>query len=141
MYPSAGARYPLEVYPIVLNCAGIKPGAYHYSVRGHVLEQLMVAPTIARQMAVATGDRRIANAGCVMVLTSVYGRTVEKYGARGFRYILLEAGHLAQNLALVGAALGLGCIPVGGFGDNTIVALLDVDPKAEDPVYLFAVGL
>ena len=40
-YPSAGGRYPLEIYPVILNCKGIKNGLYHYNVRENSLEVLL----------------------------------------------------------------------------------------------------
>jgi SagB-type dehydrogenase family enzyme len=53
-------------------------------------------------------------------------RTSCKYGDRGYRFGLIEAGHAAQNLALVGTALGIGITPVGGFADEPLRRLLGV---------------
>jgi len=139
VYPSAGARYPLEVYPIVLRCSGIPPGLYHYAPTKHSLVCLL-GKDLTQLLVSATSDERIVSAGLVIVLTGVFGRTTEKYGARGLRYVLIEVGHVAQNLALVATALGLASYSIGGFVDEEIDGLLDTQNELEDPLCLFAVG-
>lgn len=58
-----------------------------------------------------------------------------KYGPRGYRYVLEEAGHLSQNLMLVAAATELGSLPIGGFRDQLLNELLTVDGVNEAAVY------
>jgi SagB-type dehydrogenase family enzyme len=139
VYPSAGARYPVEVYPAVIRCSRIPRGLFHYSHTKHSLEHLLDRD-ITQAIVRATSDHRVASAGVVIILTGVFGRTVEKYGARGLRYVLIEAGHVAQNLALVATSLGLASYSIGGFVDSEIEELLDIQNELEDPLCLFAVG-
>ncbi|MDH7494238.1 MAG: SagB/ThcOx family dehydrogenase, partial [Candidatus Saccharicenans sp.] len=82
----------------------------------------------------------LAEASLVLVLTAVFERTTWKYGARGFRYIYLDAGHIAQNAALAAVSLGLGSCPVAAFFDDEINSLLGVNPARESAIYLLAVG-
>jgi SagB-type dehydrogenase family enzyme len=86
------------------------------------------------------GQPYIGDAAAVIVLTTVLERTLWKYSDRGYRYILLEAGHVAQNLNLVASGLGLGALNLGGFFDANLAALLGLDPEAEVPLYGIAVG-
>jgi SagB-type dehydrogenase family enzyme len=139
VYPSAGAKYPIEGYPILLNSPDLPVGVYHYSVRNHNLSVLL-AKDVRKALTEATSDKRLNQAMCVVVLTSIFGRTAAKYGERGFRYILLECGHIAQNFALVSAALNIGCLVIGGFIDGKICELLDIDNETEFPLYLLAFG-
>lgn len=139
VYPSAGAKYPIEIYPILLKSTDIPVGIYHYSVKNHYLDVLL-ADDARNQLVEATSDKRLNQAVCVVVLTGVFGRTVGKYGERGFRYMLLECGHIAQNFALVSAALKIGCLVIGGFIDAKICELLDIDNETECPLYLLAFG-
>lgn len=73
----------------------------------------------------------------VLLYISINDYKKEKYGRRGSRYALLEAGHAAQNICLMATALGLGCVVVGAFRDSLIKELLDL---RGDPIYLIPVG-
>jgi SagB-type dehydrogenase family enzyme len=79
-------------------------------------------------------------ANVVAIFSAVFERTLKKYGPRGYRYILFEAGHAAQNLCLVAAELGLGSLPLGGFLDSRLNAFLGLDGLAEAALYGVAVG-
>ena len=76
----------------------------------------------------------------VIIITAVFPRTIIKYKERGWRYIMFEAGHLAQNIHLVSASLQLKSCAIGSFLDKEIIKLLDLNPKAELPLYLIAIG-
>src|SRR5207245_963618 len=81
-----------------------------------------------------------ATPSVVVVLTSMLARVERKYLERGFRFALLEAGHIGQNLGLVATALGLASTCVGGFCDDEMNRLLGLDRDDEVSTYLFLVG-
>jgi nitroreductase len=62
-----------------------------------------------------------------------------KYGARGLRFLLLEAGHLMQNLCLLSRSLGLVTVPLGGFFEAPLARLL-VLPETDEVLYVGVVG-
>jgi SagB-type dehydrogenase family enzyme len=64
----------------------------------------------------------------------------EKYGAKIYRLALLEAGHIAQNLLLTAAALGLAGLPLCGFRDAEISAAAGLDFPQQAVVYAVAIG-
>lgn len=139
-YPSAGARYPLEVYPLILNCKGIRPGLYHYNVKENSLESLL-GEDLTIWLARNTGNEEwITKSAVVFIITGVVERTRVKYRDRGYRYILIEAGHLGQNIVLLATELKLGSCSIGGFIDNQFNRLLDIDKQKEVTLYLIAVG-
>jgi SagB-type dehydrogenase family enzyme len=139
-YPSAGARYPLEIYSLVLTAEGLSPGLYHYNVREHVLE-ILLEQDLRDDLEKATGELRwIGKASVVLIVTAVLDRTRIKYGDRGYRYALLEAGHLAQNMCLIAHADGLISCCLGGFIDDRINAMLDILLVKERAIYLVAIG-
>ena len=76
----------------------------------------------------------------VIIITAVFARTIVKYKERGWRYIFFEAGHLAQNVYLISTSLKLKCCAIGGFSDEKVIELLDLNPKSELPLYLIAIG-
>jgi SagB-type dehydrogenase family enzyme len=76
----------------------------------------------------------------ILFLTAVFERSTFKYGARGYRFVLLEAGHVAQNINLVATALGMGCVNLGGYYDRRIDDLLNLDGVTHSTVYMIALG-
>jgi SagB-type dehydrogenase family enzyme len=138
--PSAGALFPIEAYLAASRVEGVPAGVYHYRVDRHVLERVTSGDP-AQRLAEATFDAALfGQAAAVLILTGVFGRSYFKDGERGYRFALLEAGHIAQDALLVAAALGLGATPVGGFVDDEINDLLDLDGVDEAAVYMVAVG-
>jgi len=140
VYPSAGARYPLEVYTAILRSKEIPLGIYHYNVKWDTLELLLKGDFKKEFSQGVTNQQWIKKSGMVIIITAVFGRTLIKYKERGWRYIFFEAGHLAQNVYLVSTLLKLKCCAIGGFVDKKIIKLLDLNPRSELPLYLIAVG-
>lgn len=91
-------------------------------------------------MAKITGQDWVKKSSAVLIISAIYKRTEIKYGSRGFRYVLLEAGHVGQNIYLIASALKLKCCVIGGYLDKEINALLDLDPDQEIVLYLIALA-
>lgn len=138
-YPSAGARYPLEIYVVVNRIEDIPTGLYHYNVKEHSLE-LIRKGNFLKEMGKLTAQAVTQTESIVIIISEVFDRTRVKYGDRGYRYALIEAGHLAENLYLVAEGLGLGCCTIGGFIDERINELLDLVDTSEKVVYLAVIG-
>ncbi|MGM5480024.1 MAG: SagB/ThcOx family dehydrogenase [Nanobdellota archaeon] len=137
-YPSAGARFPIEIYVAVQNCVGVEPGIYHYDVLSHSLELLIKEIKIPTLNKFISQDMVLDSAVLIMI-SSPYDRAQIKYGARSFRYVYLDAGHLAQNMYLVAENLNLGCCTIGGFTDDGINEFLDF-PDDEKIIYMGVIG-
>lgn len=139
-YPSAGARYPLEVYPLVLSGDGVNAGLYHYNVKEHTLE-IVLEEDLKQWLLESTGNfEPILKASVAFIITGVLDRTRVKYGDRAYRYILMEAGHMAQNLLLLATGLKMANLAVGGYVDSKVTELLDLELVKEVPLYMIAVG-
>jgi SagB-type dehydrogenase family enzyme len=139
--PSGGALYPIELYAIVQNVDGLEPGVYHYLPPAHALEQMPDHPDLVEKVQTLSHYKdTLSGAAVIFVLTAVFDRNTFKYGDRGYRIILLDAGHIAQNLLLVAAATGLGAVPLAGFRDDQLSSLVSADGVNEAAVYLIAVG-
>jgi SagB-type dehydrogenase family enzyme len=138
--PSAGGLYPIEHYVVANSVAGLERGLYHYDVLGRALERL-TAGDLRLPIAHAALDQRIAaDAQAVFVWTAVLERSRWKYGERFARYVLLDAGHIAGNVALAATALGLGSCQIAAFFDDEAANLLGVDPDLEPVLYMSTVG-
>lgn len=138
--PSAGALYPVETYIVVNSVTDVEPGVYHYAVDRHELAQLRVGD-FRRQIAQAALDQEMAyHANVVLIWTAVFERSRWKYKQRAYRYVYLDAGHIAQNVALAAVALDLGSCQIAALYDDEVNALIGVDGVEESVVYMTVVG-
>ena len=128
--PSAGCLQALELYLAVLT-PGWLPGAlYHYDRSGHYLAQL--SSTTRDDLAPHVPSLQLVRGGAVLfVLVGDGARVTAKYGERGLRFLLLEAGHLMQNLCLVSTSLGLTTVPLGGYFEGELARRLTLPPSDE----------
>jgi SagB-type dehydrogenase family enzyme len=138
--PSAGALYPIETYVAVHAVDGIPSGLYHYQMREHALAQLAAGDQRLAVSAAALDQGMAAEADVVLIWSAVFGRTTWKYRQRGYRYVYLDAGHIAQNAALAAVALGLGSCQIAALYDDEANALLGLDGETESVIYMTAVG-
>ncbi|MFH2122397.1 MAG: SagB/ThcOx family dehydrogenase [Pseudomonadota bacterium] len=138
--PSAGALYPVETYISVHSIEGLAAGLYHFDVEHFVLDRL-TAQDKAHDVAQACLDQKfMAQAAVVFLWSGVFRRAMSKYGDRGMRYILLDAGHICQSVMIAAEAVGCGGCPVGAFYDNEINQLLQIDGDEESILYAASVG-
>ncbi len=138
-YPSAGALYPLELHLLTGAVEGLDDGHYHFDPRTGELEVLRLGRWQEALTACTLHHAVLAPCNAVVAIVGVPARTMTKYGQRGYRFMLLDAGHLAQTLALVASGLGLGAVTVGGFYDVALQRLLGLRP-GEWPLLLVGVG-
>lgn len=138
--PSAGGLYPIETYVVVNAIDGLEAGVYHYSVRNHSLERLADGRFGDALAHAALEQSQCRVAPVVFVWSAVFGRTTWKYGQRGFRYIYLDAGHVAHALAVAATSLGLGTCQMAALFDDEVNSLLGLDGKQESVVYMSSVG-
>lgn len=136
-YPSAGGVFPLEVYMLSIN-TDLPPASYHYYVKNNSFEKMFFFKR--KDLSLITNTDWVKTTGCLILITAVFKRNTSKYGDRGYRHILTEAGHMAQNFYLVSTALGLACCAIGGYIDDNINKLLDIDGLNESIIYVLVVG-
>ena len=139
--PSAGALYPIETYLVVNNVNGVEAGLYHYSIRSHQLEQLRRGDFRRHITAAALGQAMCATASVVFVWSAVFERCIWKYGQRAYRYIYLDAGHIAENLALAAVSLNRSSCEIGALYDDQVNAIIGVDGIEESTICMAVVGI
>ena len=137
--PSGGALYPLELYVDAQAVDGLASGLYHFDPSRHALETIAAGPRLDAE-AILVDPPAAAGAAALVVLVGVFWRSRFKYGLRGYRFTLLEAGHAAQNLLLAATALDLASLPLGGFFDRILDDELELDGVEESSLYALAVG-
>jgi SagB-type dehydrogenase family enzyme len=139
--PSAGALYPIETYVIVNKVKSLEPGVYHYAIQSHQLEQLQQRDLRRQIAAAALGQVMCATAAAVFIWSAVFERCKWKYGQRAYRYIYLDAGHIAENLALAAVSLNLGTCEIGALYDDHVNAIIGIDGIEESTICMATVGV
>lgn len=138
--PSAGALYPVETYLSVQNVESLSPGLYHFQPAEFTLERISDGSAGKNVAEAALGQNFLERAGVVFIWSAILRRNFSKYGHRGLRYVMMDAGHICQNLLLAAEGLALGACPVAAFYDDQLNRLLGLDGEEESVIYLAAVG-
>ncbi len=135
--PSAGAKYPVELYVVAGKVDGLAPGLYHYAPGLHILTAVKEGDVREELCKEALSQEWVRDAELVIVIAAVYERTMEKYGERGVRYVHIEVGAVAENIYLQAESLGLGTTFVGAFSDDgvkKVLGIADAEPLGIMPV-------
>jgi SagB-type dehydrogenase family enzyme len=141
LVPSAGGLYPLRLYVSVGRVLGLASGLYRYRSVDHALDLLGPSPTPTDLGPLMFGQTFVQQAGAVVLIAAIFERTLSKYGPRGYRYCLIEAGHIAQNLCLVASGRQLSSVCLGGYSDTKVNASLQLDGRRSAIVYAVALGV
>ena len=143
-YASAGARYPIEVYVVVRRSDDMERGIYHYNVKDNTLELIKMGDYTKEVDGFYENQKDIilTDYPCLILFSMVFNRSMQKYGERGYRFALLDAGHMSQNLYLVATYSGLGVVGLGAGADNDDVLddVLGLVSANENLFYGFAIG-
>ena len=139
--PSGGGMYPLELYVMTRAVDTLEKGIYHYVPLHHGLEvvrRVTLPEPLLRYLFM--GQYPVLKAAAIVMISAAPDRSMKKYGDRGYRYILFEAGHVAQNLNLAASALGLETLNLGGFFDDELNRMCGATLHEELPLYAVAIG-
>jgi SagB-type dehydrogenase family enzyme len=137
--PSAGGLQGLELYLVHQRDAWFPAGAYHYDRVGHRLSQITPHADPGDWRAHVPSLAGIAGEPLLCVLVGDLARVRDKYGERAEMFLLLEAGHLMQNLCLLAASTGLAVTPLGAFFEHDIARRLQL-PPTDRVLYLGVCG-
>ena len=135
--PSGGALYPLEIYFYANNIKNLEPGLYHYNPTKSSIFKIPHDNSISLEKLFVDFQSDLGKkSSMIMFLTAVFERSAMKYMARSYRFILIETGHVAQNINLVTTALGRSILNVGGFYDRKVDKFLNLDGISHSTLYL-----
>ena len=139
--PSAGARHPFETYLAVNQVEGLESGTYRYLPFSH---QLLLLEETERLPGLLTdanlGQKFVGNAPVTFAWSCIPYRAEWRYMDHAHKNMLLDAGHICQNLYLAVTALGLGTCAVGAYDQGAMDAIFELDGEDEYIVYLAPVG-
>lgn len=139
--PSAGARHALETYLVVMRVAGLAAGIYHYLPLKHAVRFVKTEENLAQIMSSATfGQEFAGNAAVAFIWSAIPYRSEWRYTVAAQKLILVEAGHICQNLYLACESINYGTCAVAAYAQQPLDELLGLDGDTEFVVYLAAVG-
>ncbi|MGC9771263.1 SagB/ThcOx family dehydrogenase [Fervidobacterium islandicum] len=139
--PSAGARHPFETYLYVINVEGLEEAVYRYLPLEHSLILHRKDRYLREEIIHATLEQEfVGQSSVVFIWTAVPYRTEWRYGPASHKVILLDAGHVCQNLYLACEAIEAGTCAVAAYSQELMDRFLGVDGQDEMVVYLAPVG-
>lgn len=139
--PSAGARHPFETYILVNRVEELKNGLYRYLALQHKL--ILVDDSVDISQKITEGckmQKHVQNSALTFCWVADFQRMYWRYGERSLRYVMLDAGHVCQNLYLAAEAIHCGVCAIAAYDDDLMNAVLGVDGEAQFTAYIATLG-
>lgn len=139
--PSAGARHPFETYLLINNVEGLEPGLYRYLALSHQIVAVDLREGLKEEIMKGCLEQKfVATSAVTFIWVADAYRTTWRYVERGYRYMLLDAGHVCQNLYLVASAVNSGCCAIAAYDDDQLNEILGLDGVNDFVIYIATLG-
>jgi SagB-type dehydrogenase family enzyme len=137
---SSGSLFPVELFLHASRVAGLNSGIYHYHPPSNGLRFVREGDQ-SQKLARALMDGSVVHTAALTIFVAAMPeRSVFRYGDRGYRFALLEAGAVVQNLNLIAGALGLACVNIAEYFDRQVDTILNLDGLTVSTLYVVAIG-
>ena len=138
--PSAGARFPLELYLAAFNVTDLPAGIYLYQSETHKLMRIAEGDMRSEVSEASFNQDHFRTASAAIIYSAVYERTTVKYGQRGRdRYVCTDLGHSAENVYIQAYTLRIGTCAIGAFTHLWLKKACRMT-RAEEPIYVMPLG-
>ena len=139
--PSAGARHPFETFLLINKVGGLKMGLYRYLAIENKLIQLKDDPEINTHITHGCLEQKqVKTSAVTFCWVADMARTYWRYSERAYRYILLDAGHVCQNLYLAAESVNCGVCAIAAYDDDLMNTALGVDGANQFTAYIASLG-
>jgi len=139
--PSGGARHPFECYMAVRRVEGLQAGLYHYLPMSHQIEYLGCPDDLESFITESLcGQNWAAKAGVIFYYSCVFYRAEWRYGAWAHAPILMDSGHVTENLYLAATSVGLGGCAIAAVDPDAANKAFGLDGEDETVFYAMPVG-
>ena len=147
--PSGGARHPFEIYVVVKNVIGLEPGIYHYVPTKNIGEKLVTIERIAplfddydnKMNELLVGQKWAVKAPVVLFMSCIPYRAEWRYSVHAHRVMLIDLGHVGQNMMLSATAMGIGSCCLAAFDQEKCDELFEFNSIDEYTVYVLTLGV
>jgi SagB-type dehydrogenase family enzyme len=137
--PATGALYPIELYVVCGEIAGLEAGVFHFNPLNFSLVRLRDGD-YRTEIGAISGEGS-STSPVTIALTSLAWRNAWKYEARSYRHWFWDSGVIVANLLATTASEGLVPRVVVGFVDSEVDRLLGLEAEKEATVALAQIGL
>lgn len=142
--PSAGGLYPIELHVAALRTADLPRATYYYDARRDCLWETGRDGKVGALLEAVAAPEEIvttSSASALLLLVARPWRSMRKYGPRGMRHVLHEAGAIAEHVNLAAVALGVGSVDCASFYDDEVHEALGVDGVYQALVHTIVLGM
>ena len=139
--PCGGARHEFECYLAIQKVTGLKDGLYHYLPQFHGLEYLKAVEDLPDFISRSLGGQDWANkANVIFYYSYVAYRSEWRYGIYSHRVVLIDAGHITENVYLAATSINLGACALGYIDEQVLDSAFELDGKEEFMFYACPLG-
>lgn len=139
--PSSGLRYPIETYFVAGEVEGLETGLYRYLPLSHQIVVERLDSDLPFAMGTACMNfKLITRAAVTFLWVGIPYRSTWALGNRGYRSVLIEAGHICQALIMASSCIGCDVQPIDLFHDEMMIHLTHLNPESQWPLLVGAVG-
>ena len=146
--PSGGARHPFELYMTIKNVEGLEPGFYHYVPTKHIGQKKVTIERLGplfddyetNMSDLLVGQKWATKAPVILFLSCLPYRAEWRYNDAAHRVMLIDLGHVGQNLMLSATALGLGSCCLAAYHQKLCDETFGFNGIDEYTVYVLPVG-
>ncbi len=139
-YPSAGAKYPIDIYVAVFNVENLEQGIYKYNDTKFQLELLAKGDYREELYEISIQQDFVKQSAIMIILVARSLRSTYRYGERGIRYVLMDASYISSNIYLTSTYLNLGSCVIGSFADEAFKKFLNIKGDETFVVLAHTVG-
>jgi SagB-type dehydrogenase family enzyme len=139
--PSAGSRHAFETFIVANRVDGLAPGVYRYAaIENRLIEVDLSADVRDKVFNACFKQVHVRNCAAAFFWAAIAERMLWRYVERGYRYLLLDAGHVCQNLYLAAQTIGCVASAVASFIDDDLNKVFGLDGENQFVVYGGTVG-
>jgi SagB-type dehydrogenase family enzyme len=119
------------VYVAAERVSGLPSGLYYYGVQEHELARVRPGAFLTELGQALERPETIEGAAAAVLIGNVFRRYTWRYANRGYRYALIDSGHIGENLRLASFSAGLGELGPLRFEDDRLHRMLELDGREE----------
>jgi len=143
--PCSGATHSFETYLFIMKVKDLAKGIYRYLPLEHKLLFLSDIEDMEGTINDLTLEqpfvpRFASKASVVFAWSTIPYRSEWKFDITAHKKILIDVGHICQNLYLASESIDAGTCAIGIYDQTMVDNLLQIDGENEFSVYLAAVG-
>jgi len=139
--PSAGARHAFETYLAINNVDSLDPGVYRYLAMNHTLLHVAKPKKMKEKLIeLALGQGFAGVAPAVFFWVCIPYRGEWRYHHEAHKVMLLDVGHICQNLYLAAESIECGTCAIAAYDQDKADAFLGLDGEDAFVVYFAPLG-